>query len=215
MDSSARRALVGWLDTTKRLKSTKKDSKRKLLNSERRKLMNRCSRSVPVWIMPIALIFEHFNLSTKRFDVIISTRPVKQASMHCFCSTWESRSSSLVIMSKSRPWGAARTRLSFRTCASRCSKAFRTRIFSTTKRQSMTWLARVLGMRSAWLSTFAVCRTSLRSRISSSYEGKIQPLREASSTHLKPACVARRVHGIRENGMNRIEAEHITLSSRR
>jgi len=42
-----------------------------------------------------------------------------------------------------------------------------------------------------------------------SYEGKIQPLREANSTKLKPACIARRVHGIREKDVNHGEAEDI------
>jgi hypothetical protein len=42
-----------------------------------------------------------------------------------------------------------------------------------------------------------------------SYEGKIQPLREANSTNLKPACIARRVKGIREKDVNHGEAENI------
>ena len=42
-----------------------------------------------------------------------------------------------------------------------------------------------------------------------SYEGKIRPLREASSSHLKPACVPFKVNGIRDGDVNREEAQQI------
>jgi very-short-patch-repair endonuclease len=42
-----------------------------------------------------------------------------------------------------------------------------------------------------------------------SYEGKIRPLRAASSTHIKPACVPYRVDGVREGDVNPREAEAI------
>src|SRR5262249_13325922 len=42
-----------------------------------------------------------------------------------------------------------------------------------------------------------------------SYEGKIRPLRAASSTYLKPACVPYRVDGVREGDVNPREAEAI------
>jgi very-short-patch-repair endonuclease len=41
------------------------------------------------------------------------------------------------------------------------------------------------------------------------YEGKIRPLRAASSTHIKPACVPYRVEGKREGDVNQREAEVI------
>jgi len=42
-----------------------------------------------------------------------------------------------------------------------------------------------------------------------SYEGKIRPLRESSSSNLLPACVPLKVGGIREGDTNKIEAEQI------
>ena len=70
-ENSVRQALVGWLDTAKRLISTKQADKRQLLLSEGRKLMRRCSTAVPVWIMPISLMTENFDPRTTRFDVVI------------------------------------------------------------------------------------------------------------------------------------------------
>jgi very-short-patch-repair endonuclease len=42
-----------------------------------------------------------------------------------------------------------------------------------------------------------------------SYDGKILPLRASSSTHIKPACVAYPVNGVREGDVNPREAEAI------
>ena len=68
---SVRQALVGWLDTAKRLLSTRQANRRQSLLSEARKLMTRGTPAVPVWIMPISLMAEHFDPSTSRFDVVI------------------------------------------------------------------------------------------------------------------------------------------------
>jgi hypothetical protein len=66
-----RQALVGWLDTTKRLMSTRQLDRRQMLFSEGRKLMKQCASAVPVWIMPISVMAESFDPHTTRFDVVI------------------------------------------------------------------------------------------------------------------------------------------------
>ncbi|MDP2601398.1 MAG: hypothetical protein Q8S00_02235, partial [Deltaproteobacteria bacterium] len=58
---SIRQALVGWLDTTKRLISTRQMDRRLALISEARKLMKKCAAAVPVWIMPISIMAESFD----------------------------------------------------------------------------------------------------------------------------------------------------------
>ena len=70
-DNSMRQALVGWLDTAKRLASTRQLEKRQTLLSEARKLMRKCSEAVPVWIMPISIMAESFDPQTTKFDVVI------------------------------------------------------------------------------------------------------------------------------------------------
>ena len=60
-DYSVRQALVGWLDTAKRLVSTRQANRRQSLLSEGRKLMKKCADAVPVWIMPIAMVAENFD----------------------------------------------------------------------------------------------------------------------------------------------------------
>jgi ATP-dependent exoDNAse (exonuclease V) alpha subunit len=68
---SIRQALVGWLDTTKRLVSTRQLDRRQSLLAESRRLMKKCAGAVPVWIMPIAIMAESFAPATTRFDVVI------------------------------------------------------------------------------------------------------------------------------------------------
>ena len=70
-DNAMRQALVGWLDTAKRLASTRQLDKRLTLLSESRKLMLKCSEAVPVWIMPISLVAENFDPQITKFDVVI------------------------------------------------------------------------------------------------------------------------------------------------
>ncbi len=70
-DHSIRQALVGWLDTTKRLISTRQLDRRQSLFSEARRLMKKCADAVPVWIMPISIMAESFDPAITRFDVVI------------------------------------------------------------------------------------------------------------------------------------------------
>lgn len=65
-----RQALVGWLDTVRRIgKGTGKRVPRLRLEASRR--MSECRSAVPVWIMPLARVVENFDPRTTRFDVVI------------------------------------------------------------------------------------------------------------------------------------------------
>ena len=70
-DNSMRQALVGWLDTAKRLASTRQIDKRNSLLGESRRLMRKCADAVPVWIMPISIVAESFDPQATKFDVVI------------------------------------------------------------------------------------------------------------------------------------------------
>ncbi|WP_160163297.1 AAA domain-containing protein [Nitrolancea hollandica] len=67
---SQRKALVGWLQTVKRIgKGTGKRVPG--LRAEARKLMGECRTAVPVWIMPLVRVVENYDPRTTRFDVVI------------------------------------------------------------------------------------------------------------------------------------------------
>ena len=67
---AARQALVGWLDTYKKI--GKRCGKRvPELEAEARKLLDKARDAVPVWIMPLARVAESFDPRRGRFDVVV------------------------------------------------------------------------------------------------------------------------------------------------
>lgn len=69
-DGNARRALVGWSDTQKKIgKGTGKRVPE--LQARARELLSQARDAVPVWIMPLARVAENFDPSARKFDVVI------------------------------------------------------------------------------------------------------------------------------------------------
>ena len=69
-DGAARRALIGWSDTQKKIgKGTGKRVPE--LQNEARKLLSQARDAVPVWIMPLARVAENFDPRGRKFDVVI------------------------------------------------------------------------------------------------------------------------------------------------
>lgn len=69
-DSEMQQALVGWKLTVKRIgKGAGKSAP--MYRAEARKLMVKCQKAVPGWIMPIGKALESLNPGTNKFDVII------------------------------------------------------------------------------------------------------------------------------------------------
>lgn len=69
-DGDARRALIGWSDTQKKIgKGTGKRVPE--LQAQARKLLDQARDAVPVWIMPLARVAESFDPRGRKFDVVI------------------------------------------------------------------------------------------------------------------------------------------------
>lgn len=67
---SQQQALIGWLDTVKKMgKETGIRVPR--LKADASRLMTTCRGAVPVWIMPMSRVVETFDPQAKRFDVVI------------------------------------------------------------------------------------------------------------------------------------------------
>jgi very-short-patch-repair endonuclease len=65
-----RQALIGWLDTIRRIgKGT--GVRVPLLRAEAARKMSECRNAVPVWVMPLSRVVENFDPRTARFDVVI------------------------------------------------------------------------------------------------------------------------------------------------
>ncbi|HKD45717.1 MAG TPA: AAA domain-containing protein [Candidatus Angelobacter sp.] len=65
-----RQALIGWLDTIRRIgKGT--GIRVPLLRTEAARKMSECRGAVPVWVMPLSRLVENFDPRVTRFDVVI------------------------------------------------------------------------------------------------------------------------------------------------
>jgi very-short-patch-repair endonuclease/DNA polymerase III delta prime subunit len=69
-DQSRRQALVGWVDTMRKI-GRGYGKRVPELRREARRQMKKCRDAVPVWIMPLALAVQNFDARTTQFDVVI------------------------------------------------------------------------------------------------------------------------------------------------
>jgi len=68
--SRQRQALVGWLDTIRRI-GKGHGMRVALLRAEAARKMSECRSAVPVWVMPLSRVVENFDPRATRFDVVI------------------------------------------------------------------------------------------------------------------------------------------------
>ncbi|MCB9026378.1 MAG: AAA family ATPase [Bdellovibrionaceae bacterium] len=66
-----RQALTGWQQLQNKLTKSGRGKLDNVRKKEARKLLKKCKDAVPVWIMPLARVFESFDLVNTKFDVII------------------------------------------------------------------------------------------------------------------------------------------------
>lgn len=210
-DNSMRQALVGWLDTAKRLASTRQLDKRQTLLSEARKLMKKCSEAVPVWIMPISIMAESFDPQTTKFDVVIIDE-ASQADINALIPLY--MGTQIVVVGDHEqvtPLGVGKDQ----TILENLRKSMLSDIPNAHLYDNMSSiydLARQSFGEGVRLVEHFRCVPQIISFSNAlSYEGKIRPLREASSSNLKPSCVPFRVNGMRDGDINREEAEQIIL----
>lgn len=208
-DNSMRQALVGWLDTAKRLASTRQLEKRQSLLSEARKLMRKCSEAVPVWIMPISIMAESFDPQTTKFDVVIIDE-ASQADINALIPLYMGKQ--IIVVGDHEqvtPLGVGKDQ----TILENLRKSMLKDIPNAHLYDNMSSiydLARQSFGEGVRLVEHFRCVPQIISFSNAlSYEGKIRPLREANSSNLKPSCVPFRVNGIREGDVNRGEAEQI------
>lgn len=210
-DNSMRQALVGWLDTAKRLASTRQLDKRQTLLSEARKLMKKCSEAVPVWIMPISIMAESFDPQTTKFDVVIIDE-ASQADINALIPLY--MGTQIVVVGDHEqvtPLGVGKDQ----TILENLRKSMLSDIPNAHLYDNMSSiydLARQSFGEGVRLVEHFRCVPQIISFSNTlSYEGKIRPLREANSSNLKPSCVPFRVNGMRDGDLNREEAEQIIL----
>jgi len=206
---SIRQSLVGWLDTTKRLISTRQLDKRQTLLSEARKLMKKCAGAVPVWIMPISIMAESFDPLTTRFDVVIIDE-ASQADLNALIPLYLGKQVIVVgDHDQVTPLGVGKGQTILENLRkSMLQDIPNSHLFDN--QFSIYDIARQsFGDAIRLVEHFRCVPEIISFSNQLSYEGKIRPLRESNSTDIKPACVPCYVDGVREGDTNKVEAQRI------
>lgn len=206
---SIRQALVGWLDTTKRLISTRQLDRRQTLLSEARKLMRKCADSVPVWIMPISIMAESFDPRTTRFDVVIIDE-ASQADLNALIPLYLGKQ--IIVVGDHQqvtPLGVGKGQQILENLRkSMLQEIPNSHLFDNMS--SIYDIARQSFDDGIMLVEHFRCVPEIIAFSNQlSYDGKIRPLRESNSTDIKPACVSCHVDGFREGKTNQAEARRI------
>jgi very-short-patch-repair endonuclease len=206
---SVRQALVGWLDSVKRLKSTQKLDIRVNLLAEARRQMRLASRAVPVWIMPLSLVAENFEATSTRFDVVIIDE-ASQADLNALVPLYLAEKAVIVgDHEQVTPDAVGKNQSQIHNLIDTYLRDIPNhRLFDN--RFSIYDLGRQsFGDATCLLEHFRCVPEIIAFSNRLSYDGRIKPLREASSTPIKPACVPYRVNGVAITQQNRAEAAAI------
>lgn len=211
-DQDARQALLGWATTMQKIRAGTGRNVPNLLR-QAQKLMGEARRAVPVWIMPFSRITENFHPLRDHFDVIV----VDEASQEDVLGIAPFYMADKVIVvgddeqvtpldvgGQQQPiqdligqWLS-----NFPTTLSPHLFDLKTSIYDRAK----IAFGNIIQLKEHFRCVPEIIQFSNHL----SYGGDIRPLRESTSTPIKPALVAHRVLGERRGDTNTVEAETIT-----
>ena len=210
-DLSARQALMGFVQTIHRIgKGTGRSSRVLQLVSEARQLLASARRSVPVWIMPLSRVYESFDARETKFDVVIIDE-ASQSDVTALAALYLGREH-IVVGDKEQVTPDAigqriddvQRLISTDLQGIPCSHLYdgQTSIYDLAEQA----FGGVVALREHFRCVPEIIQFSNHL----SYK-TIIPLREPHSSPIKPAMVAQRVNGIRDDRRktNIMEAEEI------
>ena len=208
-NNAIRQALVGWLDTAKRLMSTRHPERRQTLLTEARKLMKHSVEAVPVWIMPISMVAETFDPRATRFDLVIVDE-ASQADLNALIPLYMARQ--VVIVGDHEqvtPLGVGKEQTALENLRKSMLHDFPNAHLFDAMSSIYDIGRQAFGDAVRLIEHFRSVPEIIAFSNRLSYDGKILPLRASSSTHIKPACVPYPVEGVRQGDVNPREAEAI------
>lgn len=208
-NNAIRQALVGWLDTAKRLMSTRHPERRQTLLTEARKLMKHSVEAVPVWIMPISMVAETFDPRATRFDLVIVDE-ASQADLNALIPLYMARQ--VVIVGDHEqvtPLGVGKEQTALENLRKSMLHDFPNAHLFDAMSSIYDIGRQAFGDAVRLIEHFRSVPEIIAFSNRLSYDGKILPLRAANSTHIKPACVPYPVAGVRQGDVNQREAEAI------
>src|SRR5580692_4613773 len=209
--SRQRQALVGWLDTIRRI-GKGHGVRVSLLRSEAARKMSECRGAVPVWVMPLSRVVENFDPRTTRFDVVIIDE-ASQSDVMALVALYLGKTVLVVGDHEQVSPSAVGQDLG----------VIQNLIFQYLPgipnadlydgQISIYDLARQsFGGTTCLVEHFRCVPEIIQFSNMISYDGRIKPLRDASRVHLRPHTIAHRVSGSSRDGkVNRQEA--LTIAS--
>ncbi|MGN1250376.1 MAG: AAA domain-containing protein [Candidatus Spyradocola sp.] len=196
-------ALQGWKQTVKRIgKGTGKTAPR--LKAEARRLMVKCQAAVPAWIMPINRALESLNPKQNRFDIIIIDE-ASQSDISALAILYMGRK--LVIVGDDRQVSPMAVGVDATKMDSLEQMYLRGKIPNSQLYNAKTSLYDIAAttFKPLMLHEHFRCVPEIIGFCNRlSYDGRIKPLREASSSHLLPAVVNHRVDGGQRAGDGKV-----------
>ena len=204
--SRQRQALVGWLDTIRRI-GKGHGIRVSLLRTEAARKMSECRGAVPVWVMPLSRVVENFDPRTTRFDVVIIDE-ASQSDVMALVALYLGKTVLVVGDHEQVSPSAVGQDLA----------VIQNLIFQYLRgvpnsdlydgQISIYDLARQsFGGTTCLVEHFRCVPEIIQFSNMISYDGRIKPLRDASRVHLRPHTVAHRVSGSSRDGkINRQEA---------
>src|SRR6266849_3738456 len=209
--SRQRQALVGWLDTIRRI-GKGHGIRVSLLRAEAARKMSECRGAVPVWVMPLSRVVENFDPHTTRFDVVIIDE-ASQSDVMALVALYLGKAVLVVGDHEQVSPSAVGQDLG----------VIQNLIFQYLRgipnsdlydgQISIYDLARQsFGGTTCLVEHFRCVPEIVQFSNMVSYDGRIKPLRDASRVHLRPHTIAHRVSGSSRDGrVNRQEA--LTVAS--
>jgi very-short-patch-repair endonuclease len=204
--SRQRQALVGWLDTIRRI-GKGHGIRVSLLRAEAARKMSECRGAVPVWVMPLSRVVENFDPRTTRFDVVIIDE-ASQSDVMALVALYLGKTALVVGDHEQVSPSAVGQDLG----------VIQNLIFQYLRdipnsdlydgQMSIYDLARQsFGGTTCLVEHFRCAPEIIQFSNVISYDGRIRPLRDASRVHLRPHTIAHRVSGSSRDGkINRQEA---------
>ncbi len=209
--SRQRQALVGWLDTIRRI-GKGHGIRVSILRAEAARKMSECRGAVPVWVMPLSRVVENFDPRTTRFDVVIIDE-ASQSDVMALVALYLGKTVLVVGDHEQVSPSAVGQDLG----------VIQNLIFQYLRgipnsdlydgQISIYDLARQsFGGTTCLVEHFRCVPEIIQFSNMISYDGRIKPLRDASRVHLRPHTIAHRVTGSSRDGKaNRQEA--LTVAS--
>ncbi len=209
--SRQRQALVGWLDTIRRI-GKGHGIRVSLLRNEAARKMSECRGAVPVWVMPLSRVVENFDPRTTRFDVVIIDE-ASQSDVMALVALYLGKTALVVgdheqvsPSAVGQDLGVIQNLIYQYLRGIPNSDLYDGQI-------SIYDLARQsFGGTTCLVEHFRCVPEIIQFSNMVSYDGRIKPLRDASRVHLRPHTIAHRVSGSSRDGkINRQEA--LTVAS--